>query len=110
MFVVVSGGSLNWRSGKNLRWLRGMRPTLEADFFRWKLEPSGQFLTKSLYKALHQGAAQFQPWTYGRLSCPSKLRYSCSSSSMIDYHPGWKFRSGMDQGMVYARFVEIWKT
>ena len=48
--------------------------TSEPDSFWWKLEPSGQFTTESLYRALHNGAAAFQAMDIWRAHIPTKVK------------------------------------
>lgn len=54
--------------------LRTTSLTSEPDTFRWKLEPSGQFTTSSLYRALHNGAAPFQAMDIWKAGVPTKVK------------------------------------
>lgn len=61
-----------WEQLVALLWDNSMSD--EPDSFQWKLEPSGQFSTSSLYKVLHLGASPFQAMDIWKARIPQKIK------------------------------------
>lgn len=69
--------------------LQSALPAREArgDIVSWKLENSGQFSTKSLYRFITHGGVIAKADTYGNARSRLKSKFSCGKSIMESWQP-----------------------